>query len=344
MPAPRRPAASRTGAGAVTARAPQGAEQLWTRAPQAPTRYRLHTRLADMAHGWIDGKRGLPRVPDLAPVSSANGAGGQTPGGHLDEMPTEPFREQAPPPDQSTAASAAWPTPTADQAAAMPPVWLQTPRMQVLCARALELIGAEEQACIRDCAAFKRELAEFRSAGDAAREELVLARARLADTQRPPGADELSSRRLAEQDVRARPDAFVRKRRGIEWERRLAAAASQSQSVVARLATATRDAELREELIKDRMAVARAAAHRHHEFHLRRIATYLQQLVRSHKRGEDLNMLVMRYPVGPDMPEWTRVRPAALPPGDSPPGRPKHGPAEQNGSTIPPLSSEMSSQ
>jgi hypothetical protein len=297
-----------------------------------------------MAHGWADGRRGLPSLPDIPPVRSVNGAAGQTPNGLGGATSPEPLHDQVTGAVWPAAPAAAWPSAAAGQAAAMPPIWLQTPRMQVLCSRALELIRAEEQACIQDCAAYKRELADFRSAKDAANEESLLARARLASTQRPPADAELAARRLAEQDALARPDAFVRGRRRTEWERRLATAVRESQSVVTRLAEATRDAELREELIQDRMAVARAAAHRHHEFHMRRIATYLQQLVRTHKRGDDLNMLVMRYPVGPDMPAWTRVQTAARPADEPPPRRSRHGSAERNGGSIAPLSSEMSSQ
>ena len=67
---------------------------------------------------------------------------------------------------------------------------------------------------------------------------------------------------------------------------------------------AAREALLRRDLIRDRAAVARAAAKRHSELAHRRIATYLQQLVRTHRQGADLNMLLVTHPVGPDLPEW----------------------------------------
>jgi hypothetical protein len=191
-------------------------------------------------------------------------------------------------------------------AAPSSPTWLRTSRMQILCARALELISAEEQACIADCAVYKSEISRFRSARDAFDASFQEAKAGLERAQRPLSEPDLSKRRLAEDGAGKRPDSLVRARRQKEWDRRLAAVSEASQLAIARLAEATREAELREELIRDRIAVARAAALRHHEFHLRRIATYLQQLMRTHKQGADLNMLLMRYPVGPDLPDWIK--------------------------------------
>jgi hypothetical protein len=153
---------------------------------------------------------------------------------------------------------------------------------------------------------YKGELSRFRSAQDAYEAACQDAKAVLERAQRPLTEPELSVRRLAEHDPSERPDSLVRARRQAEWERRLAAAMHLTQAAAAQVAEATREAQLREELIADRIAVARAVALRHREFHLRRIATYLQQLMRSHKQGTDLNMLLMRYPVGPDLPEWTR--------------------------------------
>ena len=268
---------------------------LWTRAPEDPTGYRLITRLSDMRHGWLDGRHRLPRLPELPERKSV---GESVAPAH--EGPVRSF----PVPVAALAVAAEPPPPAARPT--MPPTWLQTPRMMLLCRRALELIRAEEQAYITDCAAYRRELSRFRKLRDAADEDLNQARATLARAQRPLTDQELSARRLAEQSTKDRPDSFVRSRRQAEWERRLAMATHALQAATAQLAEATREAELREELIRDRMAVARAAALRHHEFHMRRIATYLQQLVRTHKQGADLNMLLMRYPVGPDLPEWTR--------------------------------------
>ena len=101
----------------------------------------------------------------------------------------------------------------------------------------------------------------------------------------------------------------MRARRQVAWARRLAKAEQAVNTATAQLADATREAELRSELSRNRTALAQAAAHRHHEFYLRRTATYLQQLVRTHERGRDLNMLLMRHQVGPELPEWTRKHP-----------------------------------
>jgi hypothetical protein len=280
------------------------AELLWTRVPEKPTRYRLLTRLSDMRHGWLDGRSGLPRLPEFPKLTSA-------------VEPAAPFQPAAAMPLPSYApAPAPVPAITGPPSAAesslvtavpaTPPAWLQTPRMVLLGRRALELARAEEQACVADCAAYRNGISQFRKLRDAAEEDLNQARATLALAKHPLTEHELSTRRLAEQSTQDRPESFVRGRRQAEWDRRLAAATQAVQAATARLADATREAELREALIRDRVAVARAAALRHHEFHMRRIATYLQQLVRTHKQGADLNMLLMRYPVGPGLPEWTR--------------------------------------
>jgi hypothetical protein len=270
-------------------------ELLWTQVPEAPTRYRPVTRFSDMRHGWLDGKGGLPRLPEIPEHKAFIESTAPT-----HEAGAQPF-------PVSTALQAVGVEPSvAVVVPSTPPAWLQTPRMVLLCRRALELISAEEQACIADCAAYKSGISRFRKLRDTAEEDLNQARAALALAQRPLTEHELSARRLAEQSAQDRPDSLVRGRRQAEWDRRLAVAMHDLKVATAQLADATREAELREELIRDRKAAARAAALRHHEFHMRRIATYLQQLVRTHKQGADLNMLLMRYPVGPDLPEWIR--------------------------------------
>jgi hypothetical protein len=279
------------------------ADLLWTRLPEKPTRYHLVTRFSDMGHGWLDGKSGLPRLPELPkPMPLGESAA------PIHEAHARPF--PAPTALPAVAISNARPTVTVEPspAPALPatsPAWLQTPRMVLLGRRALELIRAEEQACVADCAAYRRGISRFRMLRDAAEEDLNQARAALALAQRPLTEHELSARRLAEQSTQDRPESLVRGRRQTQWDRRLTIATQAVKVATAQLADATREAEFREELIRDRMAVARAAALRHHEFHMRRIATYLQQLVRTHKQGADLNMLLMHYAVGPDLPEWT---------------------------------------
>ena len=121
-----------------------------------------------------------------------------------------------------------------------------------------------------------------------------------------PTNAELGKRRLAEQDAGSRPDTLVSARRRAAWDRRLSTAEEQHQSATAKLARAAHGFRLHEDLIRERAEVARAAARRHHDFALRRVATYLQQLVRKHPRGAELNEWLTDYRVGPDLPEWAR--------------------------------------
>ena len=277
------------------------ADLLWTRPPEKPTPYRLPARLTDMCHGWLDGRRGLPHLPEIIAPNPPSGSAPPT-----GEVPLTPLLVHAAQtvPDARTPPAAEGFPPVA--VPVRPPTWLQTPRMLVLWGQALELIRAEEEACIRDSSAYLSELRRFQKARDTVAKRHEQALAELARAQRPLTNPELLSRRLAEQSTRDRPDSLVRTRRQTAWERRLAEAALGANMATAQLADATREAELRHELRRDRIALAQAAAHRHYEFCMRRTATYLQQLVRTHKQGADLNMLLMRCQVGPELPEWTR--------------------------------------
>jgi hypothetical protein len=299
-----RAVAAQEAAASRRAVASAAADLLWTRPPEKPTRYRLPTRLTDMCHGWLDGRRSLPHLPELteltvpdAPDESALPTG---------EAPVTPFLAHVAEtmPDAQTRPAVEEFPPAA--APVTPPAWLQTPRMRVLWSQALELMSAEEEARIRDCSAYQSEFLRFQKTRDTAAKKHEQALAELARAQRPLTDPELSARRLAEQSTRDRPDSLVRTRRQTGWERRLAKAEQEANTATAQLADANREAELRQELSRDRIALAQAAALRHYEFCMRRTATYLQQLVRTHKQGADLNMLLMRYPVGPELPEWTR--------------------------------------
>jgi hypothetical protein len=190
--------------------------------------------------------------------------------------------------------------------------WLMSPRIVVLSAWAQEQIRAEELAYWNDCAVLKEKVQRLRATQDAVAVELAAAKERLELAQRPLTDQDRKARRLAEQVQSERPESFVAERRQAEWDRRLRAAEGAYQAAVTRHAEAARQAQLREELIRDRLAVARASARRHHEFAMRRIATYQQQLVRRHRRGTDLNLLIMSHPVGPELPAWT-VDPDATP-------------------------------
>jgi hypothetical protein len=190
-----------------------------------------------------------------------------------------------------------------------------TPRMKLHSARAMELIRAEEEAYWSDCSGWQAELSTFRARHDAVAEELAAAKDHLEQAQRPLTDTERMTRRLAERDAAARPDYFVSARRQAAWERRLHDAEQAYQTTAARHAEAARQAQLREEWISNRLAIARAAARCHYEHGQRRIATYLQQLVRKHRHGKELNMLLMTHPVGPQLPAWAADPAAGVPPG-----------------------------
>ncbi|MGO9081154.1 MAG: hypothetical protein ACLQDY_19295 [Streptosporangiaceae bacterium] len=236
-----------------------------------PARYRLAARLSDMFHGWLDGRRGLPPLPTDYERPARR------------ERPADIDAEDAP---------------------VLPA--LSTPRMEVLSREAAQHMEGERIRCGEECALLKREAARFLGIRDSLAAEVADTAEKLGQARTPLAAEERAARRLAERDEQSRPAELVHARRQTGWERRLTGAEQRHQSVTRRLAEASRDAQLREELIRDREAAARAAARRHHELGMRRIATYLQQLTRTHKHGAELSPLLMRTPVGPDLPEWTR--------------------------------------
>lgn len=273
----------------------------WTRPPEQPAPYRLSTRLSDMMHGWLDGRRGLPRLPQ--PVPASPGAGSV-------------------PPD--TAGSATGPGEARRDRS--PLDWLRTAKMAELSDWGLELISGERIAYLTDCAELKRERDIYRALCEAAAEKTEIAKKQLDAAREPLSSQESGRRRLAEADSGARPDSLVRGRRQAAWERRVRSAEREYQVAAEAEADAGAAVLTREAFLRDRAAVARAAAERYHELAQRRIATYLQQLVRSHRHGADLNLLLMRYPVGPDLPEWTREpAEAAGEPAPCPPGGEPHG-------------------
>jgi hypothetical protein len=269
----------------------------WARPPERPTRYGLLARVSDMVHGWLDGRRGLPHLPQAAaepvPLVAVEPGDGAAAADSATVMLSAPVPEPAPTGRLS---------------------WLMSPRIAVLSAWAQEQFKAEELAYWNDCAALMAELQRYRATQDGVAVELAGAKERLELAQRPLTDQDRRTRRLAEQVQSGRPESFVAERRQAEWDRRLRAAEGAYQAAVTRHAEAARHAQLCEELIRFRLAVARAAARRHHEFALRRIATYQQQLVRRHRRGADLNLLIMSHPVGPELPAWT-TDPDATPGG-----------------------------
>jgi hypothetical protein len=251
----------------------------WTSPPQEPGRYGLGARMSDMAHGWLDGRRRVPRLAEApGPPDAEPGPG--APGGSAPSVEPRPVG---------------------------PPPVARTSRMEVLSRMALGLIHQEEIRLYSELAVLQREFADFVGLRDALSDQLAQLKQKLTEARRPLSGHELEVRRLAEQDVRSRPAYLVRARRQTAWERRLAAVEQQHQSATTRLADANRQAQLRAELIRDREAVARAAARQHYELGLRRIATYQQQLVRRHRDGAALNRL-LDHPVGPNLPEWAQGR------------------------------------
>jgi hypothetical protein len=262
----------------------------WTAPPPEPAPYRLHTRLSDIAHGWLDGRHGIPELP----ASMARAA-------------SETRRD----PDRPEAGGGAGPQAERPAGPGSPeslplPLALWTPRMEVLSRQALERIEGERIGLHSELAVLQREWAGFQAQLDGAADQVATAEHRLGQACQRLSEPELDERRLAEQDPQRRPAALVRARRQAAWDRRLSMAQQDYLTLALSSGQARQEAALREELLRGRTQVARAAAQRHHELALRRIATYLQQLVRTHRRGGELNRLLVQYRVGPGLPQWTR--------------------------------------
>ena len=255
----------------------------WTRPPEQPAPYRLAARLSDMLHGWLDGKRAIPQLPN-GWVSAAN-------------------RAQAP--DTETRRTELSDSPAAAEQPTRPPT-LWTPRIEVLVRQSRELIEEERIRFAEDWYVLKQRSSQYQLWLDPLKEQVTALEEKLNQARTRPSSAELGRRRLAEQDAGTRPDALVSARRQSAWDRKLRAAEEQHQSATAKLAEATYGFRLHEGFIRERAEVARAAARRHHELALRRVATYLQQLIRKHPRGAELNELLIDYRVGPDLPEWAK--------------------------------------
>jgi len=238
-----------------------------------------------MMHGWLDGRREIPLLPEIPAVP---GTEDRAPGTDSDPEPN-PASEAAPLSQPALVSE-------------LPIVGTQ--RMKVLSRQAGQRMAEEHARLIEDRAALERESMRFLATRDALSRELPLAEGKLRQASRPLTDQQREERRLAEHDSRARPITLVRARRHGAWERRLGAAEQERKSVLARLVEADRQAKLREELIRDRIELAQTDARRQYELALRRIATYAQQLVRTHPRGAELNRLLLSHPVGPELPGW----------------------------------------
>lgn len=290
-----------------------GTSSPWTSPPPRPARYRLSARLSDILHGWLDGRRGIPVLPEDVSRAAASAAVPATEGDlalasdlSADARLASPLLPPGFPAEPGSARPLPHPdlSPESGPASPLPHPW--TARMDVLWKEASELIESEKIQLVGDLAVLKKQATHFLMVRDTLTDEAADAAEKLEQARIPLSDQEREERRFAERNAGDRPDGLVRARRQTAWERRLDTAGEEYRSAATRLAEATREAQLREELIRDRAAVARAAARRHHELALRRIATYLQQLLRSHGQGPALNRLLVEYRVGPDLPEWTR--------------------------------------
>ncbi len=132
-------------------------------------------------------------------------------------------------------------------------------------------------------------------------EDMVAVERERQAARQPPDELALKERRSAERD---RPDAVVRARRLADHQRRLRAA----EDAYAAAWRTYDDAHRRLTRAADQQrrlhVEAAARARRIHEHTWRRIATYWQQLVRSHDKGPELTGLLR--PVGPELPGWAQ--------------------------------------
>jgi hypothetical protein len=279
----------------------------WTTRPAEPSGYGPLARLSDMFHGWYDGKR---RIPLLVAGEPSDGA---TPDGTTseDESPGEETPEAV----------------SVHEAANELRVW--TPRIEVLGREARQAIAREKRSLDEAQAGVAKRLGKARAEKQTLEEKIKLAEEDLGLARRPQPEEERTTRRLAERDSRTHPDAFVRQRRQAEHARKLAKAQRGYLALIARHAEVSESEEALREAINRRNSAAQAAAWQHYERGQRRIATYLQQLVRSRKReGPRLNQIIPLHPVGPDLPSWLgEPTPLAEPGHDE-----GHDPADQSGS------------
>lgn len=192
---------------------------------------------------------------------------------------------------------------------------LRTPRINAILSEANESFETERCHLIEDRARLRRQLTSHQITLETSAKELLTAQNRLTEAQVPLTPEQSELRRLAEADQARRPLGLVTARRQAAWDRRLVTAEQQYQSVTARGTQARHEAQLRLDLMVDREEAAYSAIRRHHELAHRRIATYLQQLVRTHPQGRKLNGLMAELQVGPDLPEWTK-EPGEFPSAD----------------------------
>ncbi|MDH2430328.1 hypothetical protein [Sphaerisporangium sp. TRM90804] len=297
----------------------------WTAPPPDPTPYLLRERIGDMYAGWVDGRNGVPMLPPPAPspkgattVASGGGKGAALPepwellpADRADAVlagPPEPSRK---PRWWHRRPSAPGPREEAGEYERYAAVWeatseetLSTPRIEAIKSQTLAEIADEERRLEESVAVLRKMVARAREDRDVMPRAIDLAEREVDAAWTPPTPQSLTCRRTAEQNTARRPDELIRLRRTGDHRRRVRKAENAYLERSRELAHAIRSEEMLNEIIAHRTAVARAAAHRLHQHGNRRIATYLQQLVRKHKRGPELNLVLLRHPVGPSLPAW----------------------------------------
>lgn len=254
-----------------------------------------------MACGYLDGRKGIPEatgltdpnepLPPYLPIGADDG-----PGSESMARAAGPWLPDGDPP----------PGPGPEPEPTEPRRRIRTPRIDAIIREANALIETERCHVIEERVLLRQQLTQHQITLDSSAEELLTTAARLAEAQVGLTSQQLEQRRLAETDQDSRPLGLVMARRRTAWDRRRTSAEQGHQAMATQAIQAEHEARLRRDLIADREEAARAAARRHHELAHRRIATYLQQLVRSHPQGRKLNGSLTEFQVGPELPEWAR--------------------------------------
>jgi hypothetical protein len=263
----------------------------------------MSERLADMACGYLDGRKGIPEFSE--PAEPKGSLPPYRPDGADDDPDSESMARAAGPWPPGTGTD-----PPAKLGSAPEPIMplqrIRTPRIDAIIREANELIETERCQVIEERVLLRQQLTQHQITLDSSAKELLTTTARLEEAQVGLTSQQLEQRRLAETDQGSRPVGLVMARRRTAWDGRRASAEDRHQAVTTRATQAEHEARLCRDLIADREETARAAARRHHELAHRRIATYLQQLVRSHPQGRKLNGSLIEFRVGPELPEWAR--------------------------------------
>ena len=165
-----------------------------------------------MAHGWLDGRRGLPSLPHDSdwPSRALNGSVVQTTNGHGKPAVPSPAWPGGAEPPAVLVKPVVLPH---DNGTASPRPRLRTSRMEVLARQALELIEEEKIKFADEWAVLKRESAQFLTLRDALTREVAEGEDKIRQARIPISEEEIEGRRYAELDPRRRPAELVRPRR-----------------------------------------------------------------------------------------------------------------------------------